>query len=228
MYENLEWIYPYRENDRLGGYDIYSSSKAAAELIVSSYRNAFFNLENYKMHSIGIATARAGNVIGGGDYAIDRIVPDIVKSFLNNETLIIRNPNSIRPWQHVIEPLTGYLELGAALNYEPIRFSGSIYSAAYIPVFMNNDTLTVKELVECSLERFKKGNYTEMNENEPHEANLLKLDISKAIHDLGWMPKYNAVQAINITLDWYLKVDEGNADAYECCINNINDYFNLK
>jgi CDP-glucose 4,6-dehydratase len=222
VYDNKEWIYPYRENDRLGGYDIYSSSKAAAELIVSSFRNSFFNPDNYDSHKIAIATARAGNVIGGGDYAADRIVPDMVKSFLNNQTLIIRNPNSTRPWQHVIEPLTGYLKLGLALDNDPVHFSGSYNFGP-----LNDDILTVKELVETSIKCLQRGNFTVLNENEPHEANLLKLDISKAINELGWKPKYNSAAAIKITLDWYLKVEESHESAYKCCLADIDEYFRI-
>ncbi len=220
VYENKEWIYAYRENDNLGGYDIYSSSKAASELIVSSYRNAFFNPEDYHLHRIGIATARAGNVIGGGDYATDRIVPDIIRSILSNEQLTLRNPEAVRPWQHVLEPLHGYLTLGAALSAIPKKYAGS-YN--FGPV--NNDTLTVRALVESSLKMLKKGSYVVLNEGEPHEANLLQLDISKAIKELNWIPKYNAEEAIQITLDWYLKVEEKKNDAFACCMNDILEYY---
>jgi len=199
VYENKEWHYPYRENDSLGGYDPYSASKACAELIISSYRNSFFNVQKYSTHKKSIASARAGNVIGGGDWAKDRIIPDIVKALKNNENIVVRNPNAIRPWQHVLEPLGGYLHLGTKMVDDPIK-----YSDAWNFGPLAEDNLTVSELVKHALVIWGKGNYsTPILENQPHEAGLLKLDISKTINELKWQPQFNSQIAIEFTLNWY-------------------------
>jgi CDP-glucose 4,6-dehydratase len=199
VYHNYEWHHPYRESDRLGGYDPYSASKACAELIIDSYRSSFFNSSIFDEHNKAIAVGRAGNVIGGGDWSKDRLVPDIVRALANNQSVEIRNPNSVRPWQHVLEPLIGYLILGARLQQSP-----QIYSQAYNfgPNF--NDALPVKEMLKMAIESWGGGNYELINnENQPHEAGLLKLDISKAMAELNWHPKMNADKAIKITIDWY-------------------------
>jgi CDP-glucose 4,6-dehydratase len=199
VYFNNEWEYPYRENDRLGGYDPYSASKACCELVIDSYRNSFFNIKNYNLHNKGIAVARAGNVIGGGDWSNDRLIPDIVKSLNNLEEIIIRNPLSIRPWQHVIEPLFGYLELGVKLNEEPIKYSQAFNFGPNI-----SDAISVEEMVKRSIKNWGSGTYKAViNENNPHEAGLLKLDISKAINNLNWRPIFNANIAVERTINWY-------------------------
>lgn len=199
VYENKEWIYPYRENDTLGGYDPYSSSKAAAEIVISSYRNSFFNAKDYPTHKKGIAVGRAGNVIGGGDWSEDRLIPDIVKSLREKKKIIVRNPNAVRPWQHVLEPVRGYLLLGAKLASDPIKYSQAYNFGPYI-----QDTLTVGEVVEKAIKIWGEGE-SELLQNTyaPHEAGLLKLDINKAINELNWLPKLNAEQAIANTIDWY-------------------------
>jgi CDP-glucose 4,6-dehydratase len=199
VYENKEWHYPYRENDRLGGYDPYSASKACAELVISSYRNSFFNPAAYDVHQKAIASARAGNVIGGGDWAKDRIIPDIVRALQKDELITIRNPKSIRPWQHVLDPLGGYLHLGAKLAENPAGFNDSYNFGPF-----SEDNLTVEELVKRAIGYWEKGQYTTPNlTDQPHEAGLLKLDISKAINELQWEPKYDAKTAISVTLEWY-------------------------
>ncbi|GGM77383.1 CDP-glucose 4,6-dehydratase [Dyadobacter beijingensis] len=199
VYENMEWQYPYRENDRLGGYDPYSASKACAELVVSSYRNSFFNTKTYHIHRKAIASARAGNVIGGGDWAKDRIIPDIVRALQAGEPVAVRNPAAIRPWQHVLEPVGGYLHLGTKLIDNPTEFSDS-WNFGPQP----EDNLTVEELVNAALKIWGHGNYNHSAvTGQPHEAGLLKLDISKATNILGWKPRYNAAQAIEKTLAWY-------------------------
>ncbi len=199
VYHNNEWIYPYRENDRLGGYDPYSASKACAELVIDSYRNSFFNIKTYKTHQKAIAVARAGNVIGGGDWSKDRLIPDIAKAFADEKPVVIRNPNSVRPWQHVLEPIVGYLLLGANLAFEPIKFSQAYNFGPHIP-----DALSVEEMLKLAIKSWKKGEYIVEKEGEqPHEAGLLKLDISKAFSELKWQPKMNAAQAVNMTMDWY-------------------------
>ncbi len=199
VYHNNEWIYPYRENDRLGGYDPYSASKACAELIVDSYRNSFFNTSTLSHHQKGIAVARAGNVIGGGDWAKDRIVPDIVRSLSHKQTILVRNPNAVRPWQHVLEPISGYLVLGMKLAGKPATFS----SAYNFGPFMA-DTLTVEELVEQAIAIWGSGEYTYTTQRDaPHEAGLLRLDITKACEELSWLPRWNSQQALTETLNWY-------------------------
>ncbi len=199
VYHNNEWEYPYRENDRLGGYDPYSASKACSELVIDSYRNSFFNVEKFDQHKKAIAVGRAGNVIGGGDWSKDRLIPDIVKALSGNQEIVIRNPKSIRPWQHVIEPLFGYLELGVKLNINPLK-----YSQAYNFGPNTSDALSVEEMVVRSINSWESGAYKkELNSNNPHEAGLLKLDISKAVNELNWMPKLNAQTAVERTINWY-------------------------
>lgn len=199
VYHNNEWIYPYRENDRLGGYDPYSASKACAELLIDSYRNSFFNSKTYNIHKKAIAIARAGNVIGGGDWSKDRLIPDIAKAFAFDKPVIIRNPVSVRPWQHVLEPVIGYLLLGAKLDKDPLQFSQAYNFGPSL-----SDALSVEEMLKLIIKSWGKGDYiVEKIENQPHEAGLLKLDISKAIAELGWHPKFNADQAVKMTMEWY-------------------------
>ncbi len=199
VYENKEWHYPYRETDRLGGYDPYSASKAATEIVISSYRNSFYNPKQYDQHHKAIAAARAGNVIGGGDWAKDRIIPDIIRALQKNETITVRNPQAVRPWQHVLEPLSGYLHLGAKMSENPINFSDAYNFGPYL-----EDTLAVKNLVEIAIQKFGYGDYiTPAQIDQPHEAGLLKLDINKTINELGWTPKWNAHRAIEETISWY-------------------------
>lgn len=199
VYHNNEWIYPYRENDRLGGYDPYSSSKACAELLIDSYRNSFFNSKTYSTHKKAIAVARAGNVIGGGDWSKDRLIPDIAKAFAADKAVIIRNPKSVRPWQHVLEPVIGYLLLGANLSENPLQFNQAYNFGPHL-----SDALPVEDMLKLAIESWGKGEYiVEINENQPHEAGLLKLDISKVISELNWEPILNAAKAVSMSMDWY-------------------------
>lgn len=220
VYENKEWIYPYRENDELGGYDPYSASKAAAEIVTRSMRNSFFNINNYNEHQKAISTARAGNVIGGGDYSKDRIIPDIIKALRNNETINIRNPDSVRPWQHVLDPLSGYLLLGSKLSDEPERFSGA-FNFGPLP----ESNLTVKELAGKAVKFFGKGKL-EISEkgNEPHEAGLLNLDISKAMTELSWKPKWNSETAVEKTIKWYKDSFQKSGNSFDLCLRDIKSY----
>ena len=220
VYENKETSVLYDEDDRLGGYDPYSASKACAELVVSSFRNSFFNIENFQQHKKSIASARAGNVIGGGDMNEDRIVPDIVRALSKNKTIEVRNPNAVRPWQHVLEPLCGYLILGAYMNNTPQNFSTAFNFGP-----MPNDHLTVKELVEIAIKIWGSGTWQNCaTVDQPHEAGLLKLDIKKAITQLNWQPKLDATNAINWTIEWYKKLpDEKAAFTFK----QINDYLLL-
>lgn len=199
VYYNNEWQYPYRENDRLGGYDPYSASKACAELVIDCYRNSFFNTKTYNTHKKAIAVGRAGNVIGGGDWSKDRLLPDICRALGNNHEVIIRNPESIRPWQHVLEPLIGYLKLGAKLHEDPLR-----YSQAYNFGPLADDVLSVNKMVEMAIKVWGRGTYrVPVSEQQLHEAKILKLDISKAIDELNWKPKLNAQEAVKRTIEWY-------------------------
>lgn len=199
VYHNNEWIYPYRENDRLGGYDPYSASKACAELLIDSYRNSFFNSKSYTSHEKGIAVGRAGNVIGGGDWSKDRLIPDIAKAFASDKAVVVRNPKSVRPWQHVLEPVIGYLLLGSKLAENSLQFNQAYNFGPHI-----SDALSVEEMLNLAIKSWGRGEYkVELDENQPHEAGLLKLDISKAISELKWQPKMNAEKAVNLTMDWY-------------------------
>ncbi len=199
VYENKEQHVLYKEEDVLGGYDPYSASKACAEMVVSSFRNSFFNTHTYSTHHKSIASARAGNVIGGGDWSEDRIVPDIMRALQNDQEVAVRNPGAIRPWQHVLEPLTGYLLLGAALDNAPAIF-GRAYNFGPRP----EDHLTVKELVLMAIDSWGKGSWKDVSDQQqPHEATLLQLDITRAVKELKWMPKLSAAEAISWSLAWY-------------------------
>ncbi|MDB5115735.1 MAG: CDP-glucose 4,6-dehydratase [Mucilaginibacter sp.] len=222
VYENKEWIYPYREVDNLGGYDPYSASKACSELVVDSYRNSFFNILGYNKHKKAIATARAGNVIGGGDWSQDRIIPDIIRALSSNESIHVRNPLAIRPWQHVLEPLYGYLLLGAQLAEDPTKYSGAYNFGPY-----TEDTLSVEDLVKIAVDLWGAGNYHKSNAaDQPHEAGILKLDINKANKELNWRPKLTSDKAISWTIDWYKQTNK--ATIREFTLGQINDYSKLQ
>ena len=195
-YDNVERVWGYREVDRLGGKDPYSASKGMAELAIRSYVESFFSEKNT---NIRVGVTRAGNVIGGGDWAEDRIIPDIVRSLDAGEKLNLRNPASTRPWQHVLEPLYGYLLLGAKMDEEPQQFSEA-FNFGPLP----GDELSVEDLVKITLDRWGAGEYeVGADADAPHEAGLLKLDISKSQDRLGWKPKMSSAEAINKTVDWY-------------------------
>lgn len=200
-YKNKEWIWGYRENDELGGYDPYSASKAAAEIVISSYIDSFFN----KNLNIGIASVRAGNVVGGGDWAMDRIIPDCIRSILNNKTIEIRNPSAIRPWQHVLEPLSGYLLLAENLVTEPRKFTGSWNFGPSI-----DSIKTVKELSQTVVQLFGRGKIcVTPNDSSKHEAGLLILNCDKANQELNWTPKWNFMETMSQTIEWYKKHLDG-------------------
>lgn len=216
VYKNREIDYYYNEEDELGGYDPYSASKAATELVVNSFRDSFFNVNSYNAHKKSIATVRAGNVIGGGDWNKDRIVPDIITALSSSKTIEVRNPESVRPWQHVLEPLTGYLKIGAQL-YNDIKFSGA-YNFGPLP----QDHLSVKNFVETAIETWGSGNWGKsINTLQPHEAGLLKLDIKKAQKLLNWHPKLNCNEAIEWTINWYKQKAEVK---YDYTISQIKRY----
>jgi CDP-glucose 4,6-dehydratase len=221
VYENHETGELYAEQDKLGGYDPYSASKACAEIVVSSYRNSFFNNKQYEVHKKSISTARAGNVIGGGDWAQDRIIPDIIKALSNHKPVLVRNPESIRPWQHVLDSLSGYLVLAAKQLNDPSRFADAFNFGP-----QKNDCKKVKDLVESAISIWGSGsvNYPEKNPGY-HEAALLRLDISKAANLLGWSPEYNSDTAILKTISWYKEfIGSGRKNARELVMRDIHDF----
>jgi CDP-glucose 4,6-dehydratase len=217
-YENKEWVHSYREEDPLGGYDPYSASKGCAEIVASAYRSSFFSKEGA---TVSLATARAGNVIGGGDWAIDRIVPDVMRCVFRGDSVSVRNKRSTRPWQHVLEPLSGYLWLAAHLK-EPYL---SDYPDASLSSAFNfgpplESNRTVLELVECLL-KYTGGSWIDVSNNmEPHEASKLNLSIDKAFHLLGWRPNWSFENSIRQTALWYTSVHQGMdpVEATELCI----------
>ncbi|MRX45687.1 CDP-glucose 4,6-dehydratase [Pedobacter puniceum] len=217
VYHNQEKNYAYQETDRLGGYDPYSASKAAAELVIDSYRKSFFNPLNYATHQKSISVARAGNVIGGGDWAKDRIIPDIVRALQAEQEIEVRNPNAVRPWQHVLEPLSGYLTLAAKQTEDPIQFADA-FNFGPEP----SDNLTVKELVNFAIDIWGKGKASfALENNGHHEAQLLQLNISKAKKELDWHPKISAKKAIKLTLDWFKNSINKQEDIVSTLIRDI-------
>ncbi len=218
-YENKEWVWAYRENEPMGGYDPYSNSKGCAELVSSAYRSSFFNPEKYAQHRVALATARAGNVIGGGDWAADRLIPDILKAYAQGQAVTIRSPRAIRPWQHVLEPLSGYLTLAERL-YE----DGSAFAEAYNFGPRSDDTQPVEWIVRELAGLWGPGATWQIDAGEhPHEAHFLKLDISKAAHRLAWQPRLDLRQALQLTVDWARKLQAG-ADMRACTLTQIDDY----
>jgi len=221
-YENHEWVWGYRETDPLGGFDPYSSSKACSEIITTAYRNSFFNSERDLIHRPAIATARAGNVIGGGDWGKDRLIPDIFNSIFNNNIIVIRNPNAIRPWQHVLDPLNGYLLLAESLYKnaaefgEPWNFGPSVNSAR-----------KVSWVVEKILDLYGKDISWELDErSNPHEATLLSLDCSKAIQRLGWSPKLDIFTSLKWVVEW-MKEYRNKSNMKEITENQILDFMEM-
>lgn len=198
VYENNELAVAYKEEDRLGGFDPYSTSKACAELVVSSFKKSFFDGNHSHGSRKEIATARAGNVIGGGDFSKDRIIPDLVRSLEGHQVLQIRNPDSIRPWQHVLEPLFGYLRLALLMDREPTRYSNAFNFGPE-----ENDHLTVLELVKEAIAVWGAGSWELIKHDQLHEAQVLKLDISKAKRELNWQPLYSSREAVRHTIEWY-------------------------
>jgi CDP-glucose 4,6-dehydratase len=213
VYQNKEWLYPYRENDRLGGHDPYSASKAASELVIASYREAFLNEKG-----IAIATARAGNVIGGGDWSEERLIPDAVRTWQNQQPLEIRSPNAIRPWQHVLEPLFGYMQLAKKLYTQP-ELAGAFNFGPSV-----HDTTTVREVIDIARNVYGTGEVKyQHSENGLHEAGLLMLDTSKSMNLLKNLPVWSLNQTIQRTFDWYRAVNQGKA-AVDLCTADIVAY----
>ena len=213
-YENKEWPWGYREDEPMGGYDPYSSSKGCSELITSCYQRSFFN-----KGTTTLASARAGNVIGGGDWAVDRIVPDTLRAFEKNKTVSIRYPKSIRPWQHVLEPLGGYLTLAQKLYTGNEEYSGGWNFGPY-----DMDTKPVEWIVDYMAKKWGDNvGYTVDGDDHPHEAHYLKLDISKATSKLDWHPKWNLNTALDATIEWHKHWLAGD-NMYKVCISQIETY----
>ncbi|QXE20240.1 CDP-glucose 4,6-dehydratase [Clostridium sp. 001] len=216
-YENKEWVYGYRETDPMGGYDPYSSSKGCAELVVSAYRNSFYNKSG-----IALSSVRAGNVIGGGDWAKDRLIPDFIKAVSEDRSIVIRNPISIRPWQHVLEPLSGYLWLGALMLQNKEKYNGGWNFGP-----KGTDVLNVQQILKLAVKNLGKGEIEIDRSVQPHETNLLKLDISKANTYLKWYPVYNVEKAVDNTMQWYKKYyEDSNENMYDYTMKQIEDYEN--
>ena len=217
-YENKEWIWGYRENDPMGGYDPYSSSKGCSELVTAAYRKSFFNPNGFNDHKKSLASARAGNVIGGGDWQKDRIIPDCIRALENNKPIEIRNPNATRPWQHVLEPLSGYLLLASRMYEDPQKFCGAWnFGPNY------DSIIPVGEVADKVVAQWGSGSWLDLSDkNAPHEAKLLSLDISKANSYLKWVPVWDTEKAIKKTVDWYKEYKK--KDPYGICINQIEEF----
>lgn len=213
-YQNNEWYWGYRESDQLGGYDPYSASKACSELLTASYRNSFFNDS-----LVALASVRAGNVIGGGDWALDRLVPDCIRSLLNNEPILIRNPNAIRPWQHVLEPLGGYIMLA-----EQLYKRGKEFAEAWNFGSDDADAKTVEWIVSTMCQKWGGvADFKVIQGNHPHEAQYLKLDCSKAKIKLNWHTKWNVERSIDKVIEWTRAYQHGK-NMREVCLSQIECY----
>lgn len=216
VYENKEWVWGYRESDQLGGYDPYSNSKACSELVTSSYISSFFNPVKYKAHGVAIATARAGNVIGGGDWANERLIPDIIKAIENNKEIIIRNPNANRPWQHVLEPLSGYLMLSEKLFTEGVKWNGSWNFGP------DQSNISVGEIAEKILTMYSANNKININISDSHESLMLNLDCSKSKQLLKWKPLFDLNKSLLLTVEWYTKSTQ-NKLFYENTLEQVKE-----
>lgn len=197
-YDNKEWVWGYRENEAMGGFDPYSNSKGCAELVTSAYRNSFFNPEKYADHRVALASGRAGNVIGGGDWADDRLIPDILRAISDNKPVVIRSPHAIRPWQHVLEPLSGYLLLA-----EKLYTQGVAYAEGWNFGPADEDAKPVQWIVEQLTQQWGKGASWQLDGGEhPHEAHYLKLDCSKAKMRLDWQPRWHLGHTLEMIVSW--------------------------
>ncbi len=220
-YENKEWLWGYRENEPMGGYDPYSNSKGCSELVTASFRNSFFNPKDYEKHGVALASARAGNVIGGGDWAEDRLIPDFIRAISKGEKVRIRSPRAIRPWQHVLEPLNGYLLLASKLFSE-----GTNYASGWNFGPDDADVQDVEWIIReiCSLWGNHAGYEVDAGPH-PHEANYLKLDCFKAKILLGWQPRWSIKTALQNIVEWNKAFLEGK-DIRTVCEQQIHSFYN--
>jgi CDP-glucose 4,6-dehydratase len=220
-YENKEWVWPYRENDPLGGYDPYSSSKACAELVCSSYRSSFFPVDRLNQHGVALATARAGNVIGGGDWSPDRLIPDLIRGFVTGEPVRIRRPNALRPWQHVLEPLHGYIQLAEKLFEQEGQFASAFNFGP------SDDAWPVSRIANRMADSWGRGaTWTLDPDPGVHEAGSLRLDSSRARADLNWKTPLGIEAAVQWTVDWYRAWHEGQ-DMHRITVTQIDSYEKL-
>lgn len=220
-YENKEWAWGYRENEPMGGHDPYSNSKGCAELVTSAYRQSYFSPEKYSEHHVAIASARAGNVIGGGDWSEDRLIPDAIKAFEANEALMIRNPLATRPWQHVLEPLSGYLVLTQALYQEGVNFDGAWNFGP-----RDEDARSVQEVINLLIKNWGSvASWQQDKSEQPHEAHSLKLDCSKARQYLHWVPRWSLEQATENITQWQ-QAHQKKCNMREICLQQITNYQN--
>lgn len=219
-YENKEWVWGYRENDPLGGHDPYSASKGAVEIVCAAYRRSFFDKSSRGPH-LGFATARAGNVIGGGDWAKDRIIPDCIRALSKSEPIILRNPKATRPWQHVLDPLAGYLLLAQKLLEDPVRFSGAWNFGP-----QTSDQITVQELAERFITAWGEGDIhtSDIDDQTSHEAHLLHLSIGKAASELKWQPVLDGNASVDWTVHWYKSWHEHNGDLQALSLDQIREF----
>jgi len=221
-YENKEHARAFREDEPMGGYDPYSSSKACSELVTATYRNSFFNPKDFKKHGVALASARAGNVIGGGDWAADRLIPDMIRAALKGEKARIRNPRAIRPWQHVLEPLAGYLLLA-----EKLYKHGPRYAQAWNFGPDAGDAKDVEWIVKRMFGRWPEApGYVIDKGRHPHEAHYLKLNSSKARRELGWAPRWHIGTAIDKIIEW-TRAYQAKEDIREVCLAQIAEYNKL-
>ena len=218
-YANRECDYAYQENDPLGGHDPYSASKAAAELVISSYRKSYFS--SVKGSQVSLSSVRAGNIIGGGDWADDRIVPDCVRALVHSDQIEIRNPGAVRPWQFVLDPLFGYLWLAMKMGEEPEKYADAWN---FGPDYSN--TVDVRTLTEKILREWGSGTWKVPSQNghAPHEAGYLKLDSTKSMIRLGWKPAYTIDEAVQKTIEWYREFYKGNNDIYKFSLQQVRTY----
>jgi CDP-glucose 4,6-dehydratase len=221
-YENREWQWGYREIDSLGGYDPYSNSKGCAEMVTSAYRASFYHPDNYLEHGVAVASVRAGNVIGGGDWAIDRLIPDFIRSILAGDTLHIRSPHAIRPWQHVMEPLTGYLLLA-----ENLFNKGSQYAEAWNFGPDDSDAKSVEWIARMLCNMWgESAKFEIMSKPQVHEAKYLKLDCSKAKAELNWRPHWSIDSTLESIVEWNKSRLSG-ANIRDITLSQIKDYLSL-